>query len=282
MRVSVGTDFSKIVYDGGCVAIGNFSYFRFNRTKKEIYDYLENVFKFIEKNNVKSIQLELNFDAELFCVEHYDKLYEYICKSNVESNVESITYPPYYQYCKFDYQTLTLKIIKSSKIRNIGFTETCATSNYDDEFHEELMSVLKNNYRIYDITFTFRNNNDNTDMNKYAKYCSDINNILERNNNNYVTARRAVFQLLMLTAQPPPKIFPNGVITIIAKHLYSTHLTHLFFFSRNKIKNPRRTILSQRRREGQNEPPKNKKQKKSRRRPEGSTREGSERATPRG
>ena len=229
MRLSIETDFSDIVYNGGCVEIYNSSYGTFKLTKKEIYDYLENVFKFIKKNNVKSIRLELNFDAELFRVKHYNKLYEYICKSNVESNVESITYPPYYQYCKFDYQTLTLRIIKSSKIRNIGFTETCLTSNYDDEFHEELMSALKNNYRIYDLTFTFRSNNDNTDMNKYAKYCSDINSILERNNNNYVIARRAVFQLLMLTAQPPPKIFPNGVITIIAKHLYSFRLTHLFF-----------------------------------------------------
>jgi hypothetical protein len=224
MRVSVETDFSKIVYDGGWIAICNSSYTTFNLTKKEIYDYLENVFKFIEKNNVKSIQLELNYDAELFRVEHYNKLYEYICKSNVEN----IIYPPDYRWI-FDYQTLTLQIIKSSKIRNIGFTETCATYNYDDEFHEELMSALKTNSRIYDLTFTFRNNNDNTDMNKYAKYCSDINSILERNNNNYVIARRAVFQLLMLTAQPPPKIFPNGVITIIAKHLYSFRLTHLFF-----------------------------------------------------
>lgn len=223
MRVCVETNFNEIAYNGEYVAISNTSYTRFNNiTKKEIYLYLENVFKFIAKNNVGEIHLELDYDAELFRVEHYDKLYDYICKSNVEI----IAYPPDYPYCKFDYQFLTLKIIKSSKIREIEFIEDCSTQNYDDEFHEDLMSVLKNNHRIYRFKIDFWKQNTNTDMIKYTNYCSDINSILTRNNNNYVIARRAVLQLLMLTAQPPPKIFPNGVTIIIAKYLYSTRLTN--------------------------------------------------------
>lgn len=224
MQLSVVTDFSEIVYNGDSVEICNSSYGIFNRLKKEVYDYLENVFKFIEKNNVKSIQLEFNVGTDLFRVEHYIKLYEYICKSNVET----IKYLPYYRGCRFDYQALTLQIIRYGKIRHIGFTDKCVTNNYDDEFHEELMSALKTNYRIYDLEFNFIDIG-NANKNKYVNYCSDINNILTRNNNNYVAARRLVFQLLMLTAQPPPKIFPNGVIIIIAKHLYSFRLIHLFF-----------------------------------------------------